>query len=137
MRKSTINYLESELRDYPNYNKHVAQLRNEILNPWTPSDENIGGGRSNTNVSTVERTVTRLTTDKRLLQLDRMMNAIERVYNESTEQQKEFMELYYFQKQRKYTVLGIADNLCISKTVLYEYKKDVLKRLADELGMMY
>lgn len=137
MRKSTINYLESELRDYPNYERHVRQLRDEILNPWIETDENIGGGKSNLPSSTVERGVTRLTTDKRLLQLDRMMNAIKKVYNESTEAQQEFIQLYYFQKQRKYTVLGIADNLCISKTVLYEYKKDVLKRLADELGMMY
>lgn len=137
MRKSTINYLEAELRDYPNYSKHLAELRDEILNPWKPEEENIGGGKSNLPTSTIERDVTRLTTDKRLLQLERMTNAIERVFHGSTDTQQEFIKLYYFQKQRKYTVLGIADNLCISKTVLYEYKKDVLKRLADELGMRY
>jgi len=136
LRHSTKKYLESELFDYKDMNKHLNQLREEIANPWQPQDENIGGGRSNRNVSVTERTATLLVTDKRLLQMQRMSNAIEKVYNDGTDLQKEFMDIYYFQKNRKLTIEGIAQELNYSRSTILDNKRIILCRLADELGIM-
>ena len=42
LRRSTQIYLESELSNYKYIDKDIARVR-EVLNPWQPTDTNIGG----------------------------------------------------------------------------------------------
>lgn len=137
MRQSTYKYLESELFEYNYIDKHINKVREDVKNPYRESDENIGGGKSNTNVSVVEQTVTRLLTDKRLMQLERMKFAIEKVYDQSTQDERKLMELYYFKKPRLLTPDGVAEQLCVSRRQFYNMKKSIITRLADELGILH
>ncbi|WRN54669.1 hypothetical protein UM715_11355 [Staphylococcus aureus] len=43
LRKSTQRYLESELSNYNYFDKDIARVRDEVLNPWSQQDTNIGG----------------------------------------------------------------------------------------------
>lgn len=137
LRKSTINYLESELRNYPYIDKDINRVREEVLNPYIPVDENIGGGRSDNNTSVTELKATRLVNDRRLSQLTRLKASIDIVYNTTSEEGRKLMDLYYFTKPRTLNLTGVANELHISKTIAYELRKGILKSLADELGMVH
>ncbi len=137
LRKSTVNYLESELRNYPYIDKDINRVREEVLHPWSPVDENIGGGRSSKNVSVTEVSATRVVNDRRLAQLTRLKVSIEVVYNMTTDEGRKLMDLYYFAKPRKLNLTGVADEIFISKSTAYDLRKGILEMLADELGIIH
>ncbi|MDK3667902.1 transcriptional regulator [Staphylococcus pseudintermedius] len=137
LRKSTINYLESELRNYPYMDKDINRVREEVLHPYTEIDENVGGGRSGANVSVTEIKATRVVNDRRLAQLTRLKVAIEIVYNETSDEGRKLMDLYYFAKPRTLNLTGVADEIYISKSTAYDLRKGILKMLADELGLIH
>ncbi|WP_353420556.1 transcriptional regulator [Staphylococcus coagulans] len=137
LRNSTVNYLESELRNYPYIDKDINRVREEVLHPWSPVDENIGGGRSNKNVSVTEVSATRVVNDRRLAQLTRLKVSIEVVYNMTTDEGRKLMDLYYFAKPRKLNLTGVADEIFISKSTAYDLRKGILEMLADELGIIH
>ena len=78
LRRSTQIYLESELSNYKYIDKDIARVM--ILNPWQPTDTNIGGEHVHSNISVTEIKATRVVNDRRLSQLARMKSAIEVVY---------------------------------------------------------
>ncbi|MDG0819002.1 transcriptional regulator [Staphylococcus equorum] len=137
MRKSTINYLESELIQYNSTQKRMADLKEEIQYPWQEQDTNIGGGKSNTITSTTEKQATRLITDKRLAHMHRVSAAITTVYEHAQPVERDLMDLLYFDKPRRYTVDGIICKLPISRATFFRLKKRILHNLADELGIIY
>ncbi|WP_034172839.1 transcriptional regulator [Listeria monocytogenes] len=137
LRGSTKRYLESELNNYNYIDKDIERVREEVLNPWQPTDTNIGGDRVHSNVSVTEIKATRVVNDRRLSQLARMKSAIEVVYQNSSRESKQLMELYYFKKPRTLNLTGVAQEICVSKSTAYDLRKDILIRLADELGIIH
>ncbi|MCE5049705.1 transcriptional regulator [Staphylococcus haemolyticus] len=137
LRRSTQIYLESELSNYKYIDKDIARVREEVLNPWHPTDTNIGGEHVHSNISVTEIKATRVVNDRRLSQLARMKSAIEVVYHSSTPEVQKLMELYYFKKPRTLNLTGVAQEICISKSTAYDLRKDLLTRLADELGIIH
>ncbi|EIM5198722.1 transcriptional regulator [Staphylococcus pseudintermedius] len=137
LRKSTVNYLESELRNYPYLEQDIARVREEVLHPWSPPDENVGGGRADTVMCVTEVRATSVINDRRLAQLTRVKLAIEIVYNHTTDEGRKLMDLYYFTKPRTLNLTGVANALHISKTVAYDLRKGILSMLADELGIIH
>lgn len=136
LKKDTINYLESELKQYIYIEKDIARVREEILNPWTTIDENIGGGRSAKNVSVTEDKATSLVNDRRLSQLMRIKVAIENVYRSVNDDGKKLMDLYYFTERRELNIVGVANKIHVSDKTAYNIRKAILYKLADELGIM-
>ncbi|OEK70184.1 hypothetical protein AST01_04450 [Staphylococcus equorum] len=137
MRKSTINYLEEELKQYNSTQKRMECLKEEIQYPWQEQDTNIGGGKSNIITSTTEKQATRLITDKRLAHMHRVSVAITTVYEHAQPVERDLMDLLYFDKPRRYTVEGIIDKLPISRATFFRLKKRILYNLADELGIIH
>ncbi|WP_317954924.1 MULTISPECIES: transcriptional regulator [unclassified Staphylococcus] len=137
LRRSTQIYLESELSNYKYIDKDIARVREEVLNPWHPTDTNIGGEHVHSNISVTEIKATRVVNDRRLSQLARMKSAIEEVYHSSTPEVQKLMELYYFKKPRTLNLTGVAQEICVSKSTAYDLRKDLLTRLADELGIIH
>ena len=135
LRKSTQRYLESELSNYNYFDKDIARVRDEVLNPWSQQDTNIGGDRVQSNVTEIK--AIRVVNDRRLSQLARMKSAIEVVYNHSTTENQKLMELYYFKKPRTLNLTGVAQEINVSKSTAYDMRKDILVRLADELGIIH
>ena len=66
LRRSTQIYLESELSNYKYIDKDIARVREEVLNPWQPTDTNIGGEHVHSNISVTEIKATRVVNDRRL-----------------------------------------------------------------------
>lgn len=136
MRNSTKKYLEDELFSYPKMNQYINTLREEIINPWKPQDENIGGGKSNVNVSTVEIKATRLVNDKRLNRMREVKQAVETVYREASIEEKDLLEIYYFKHPRTLTIDGVAQELSVSRRTVFRLRSKILTRFADELGII-
>lgn len=136
MRRSTMKYLEDELFSYPGMDKHIRSIREEIINPWKEQDTNIGGGRANNNVSTVEVKATRLVNDKRLKRMQEVKQAIETIYVEADHNQRKMLDVYYFTRPRTLTIDGVAQKMNVSRRTVFNIRKKLLKQLADELGIM-
>lgn len=136
MRRSTMKYLEDELFSYPGMEKHIKSIREEIINPWKEQDTNIGGGRANSNVSTVEIKATRLVNDKRLKRMQEVKQAIETIYNEGDQNQRKMLDVYYFTRPRTLTIDGVAQKMNVSRRTIFRVRKSILSRLADELGII-
>lgn len=47
MNKYLFAFVAETLREYPFYDDMIANIESEIRNPIKPTDENVGGGRSN------------------------------------------------------------------------------------------
>ena len=47
------------------------------------------------------------------------------------------MELYYFKKPRTLNLTGVAQEICVSKSTVYDLEKFINSRLADELGIIH
>ena|SRR5699024_1453695 len=135
LRNATTRYIEAELRAFPDIERKITALRSELMNPWKPSDENFGGGKSNVNVSQTEVKATRLATDERLARLQDTQNKITRVYNRQPDLSKQFIEEFYFKNPRKFTMTGIADKLNVGERTVYRLKKKVLEDVAEEFGL--
>ncbi|MBY8908196.1 transcriptional regulator [Salinicoccus roseus] len=131
-----MKYLEDELFSYPGMEKHIRSIREEIINPWKEQDTNIGGGRSNSNVSTVEIKATRLVNDKRLRRMQEVKQAIETIYNEADHNQRKMLDVYYFTRPRTLTIDGVAQKMNVSRRTIFRVRKSILSRLADELGII-
>lgn len=137
LRKSTQRYLESELSNYRYIDKDIERVREEVLNPWMPTDTNQGGEQVHSNVSVTEISAIRSVNDRRLSQLARMKSAIDVVYTHSTPEAKNLMELYYFKKPRTLNLTGVAQEINVSKSTAYDLRKAILTQLADELGIIH
>lgn len=133
LKNATTRYIEAKLRAYPFIESEINNRRIELMDPWTPSDENIGGGKSNMNVSQTEVKATRLATDPRLLLLNQEREAIERVLQTSTEEERQFIELNYFDEPRKYTMDGVAIQMNVSRATIFRIKGRVIKRVGEAL----
>lgn len=137
LRESTKRYLESELHNYNFIDKDIQRVREEVLNPWSPTDTNIGGEHVQNNASVTEIRAIRAVNDRRLSQLARMKSAIEVVYENSSRDTQKLMELYYFKKPRTLNLTGVAQEICVSKSTAYELRREILTKLADELGILH
>lgn len=136
MRNSTKKYLEDELFSYPKMDQYINSLREEIINPWRETDENIGGGKSNIISSTVEVKAIRLVNDKRLNRMREVKQAIETIYRESSIEEKDLLEIYYFKSPRTLTIDGVAQELSVSRRTVFRLRSRLLNRFADELGII-
>ena len=135
MRHSTMKYIEDELKGYVELKKHIAEVRLEVEHPWNETDTNIGGGQGNLPSSPTEIKATRLVNDKRLKHLTEVEKAIEDMYTELDDRGKEFVNLMYFKKPRQYTIEGVAQRIHVSKRTAYNIRKEIIKRVAENLGM--
>ena len=47
MDSGTFKQIEIILQEYPRYENYIKRREEELLNPYTPTDTNQGGGKSN------------------------------------------------------------------------------------------
>ena len=84
MRRNTFKNIEAILRDYPDYDRYIADREESILYPDAIySDENIGGGRGSRISNPTEQKALTIAEDKRLNTLKTYRDGVEKVINES------------------------------------------------------
>ena len=135
MKRGTFKYLEQILIDYPDYDKRIKRRREEIFYPEKEHDENVGGGRTNINFSTVERMASALISDKMIVRLEDEKEAIEKTLDLSHPTMRAVIETYYFKRPRLLTWDGVASECNIHVVHAKKVRTEFLKLLAAELGM--
>ena len=133
VRKKTFGHIEQELYFYHDTKKEIANIRDEILHGSKGTD-NPEGGKSNLPGAPTESKAIRLMSNKALLNMQEVIEAIDEVYKTSYRGEQKFIEAFYWTKPQTLTIEGIAQHLFISKRTLYRLRHRVVHRLAMELG---
>ena len=136
MRRSTFNFIEDMLRDYPHYNEYIRECEEEIRHPYVEPDENIGGGRSAGKQERLTETIVRIDEDRRIRQMKRQQRAIAKCLDRSNSDiVRQMCKELYFMNKRRLTLDGVAYKLNISRRTLIRRREDFFIDLAKELGM--
>ncbi|MFS0591731.1 transcriptional regulator [Cytobacillus horneckiae] len=134
LKKATFKHIESELYSYKETLKEIEQLRKDIMFCNENEDENTGGGRNNLPSSPTERIATRLTTHKRLNQLEEVANAIQKVYTGIPADYQKLVRLRYWTKPQTLTWDGIADKLFITSRTAQRWRDEIIYSIAEVIG---
>lgn len=133
IRKGTFQHIESELFAYHETRQAIVRLKNEILY-GKPQFENTGGGRSNLPGDPTGTTATLLVTHRRLEEMQKMVQAIEAVYERLPDQKKELVVVRYWTRPQTLTWDGIALQLHVSRRTAMNWRDEIVYAIAEKLG---
>jgi RinA family phage transcriptional activator len=134
LHSATFKHIENEIRIYHQTLKEIEIRRMEIMHRYTPTDTNIGGGKSNLPGDPTGRTATALTDDLKLETLERIVTAIEFVWQGLTDEKKKLVKLYYWTRPQTLTWDGIALELNVSKMTASRWRKEIVISVAQFTG---
>ena len=136
MDSGTFKQIEIILQEYPRYEGYINRREEELLNPYTPTDTNIGGGKSNRTSDTTAVKAITLADDRILQRLRFQYQAVKRTYESADEYAQEIIKEYYFKQPRTKTWDGIALHVGWSRRKCLNMRNAFFDRLADELGFV-
>lgn len=139
LQKATFKHVEAELYQYPHTVKEIKKRRLELLHPYLEEvDENTGMGvNSVRSVSRpTEQMATRLTADRRLRNLEEIAEAIEAVYNDLPDKQKEFVRMRYWSGRQNASPVKIAMETEVSERTVHNYRRRIIEAIAERIGWM-
>lgn len=133
MTKAIENFIEAELYAYHDNLKEVALRKEEILEGSPDPPDGMPRGSETSNPT--ESKAIRLMTSRAVLCVEKRLESIKKVLNiyESDPVMKKFINLYYF--KRELTPIGIMKELHISRRTFYRRRRELLERIAVELGL--
>ena len=135
MDSGTFKQIEIILQEYPRYEGYINRREEELLNPYTPTDTNIGGGKSNRTSDTTAVKAITLADDRILQRIRFQYRVVKRTYDSADEDTQEIIKEYYFKQPRTKTWHGIALQVNSSKRTCFRIRKAFFSKLADELGL--
>lgn len=129
-----FRFVESELSDYPETKSKLEDLRADIIGRSPMPDEgSYINGRNNVGRPT-EKSAVMLITNKRLEQMERTVKAIEKTMKTLDKDRQKLVEMRYFEK--RFAPTGIAEELHISERTYYNWRDEVIKLIAIEMGLV-
>lgn len=117
MDKAVSNYLEHELRRYKAMKQRRALEDRRQLDRFTVAD-----------ITVLERY-------RRSQYRKQLIEAVEMVYNNLNDLDRQLIDLYYFDNSSVINGDGVADKLHISRRDFYNRKRKILDRLGECLGV--
>ncbi|KYG28163.1 DUF722 domain-containing protein [Alkalihalobacillus trypoxylicola] len=136
-RKPTFKHIEAEWSNYHETLKEIANLRQEIINPFDEeiNDPTVIAGTNSVRCvgHPTEQIAVRLSANKRLDYLESMATTIEQVYNALPDNYKELIRLRYWRKE-KLKWDGVAMKLYISERQARRWRNDIMQATAEQLG---
>lgn len=136
MKQGTFKYIEQLLRDYPDMGAYIAKREEALIYPdELEIDTNIGGGSGGFISKPTERLAITITEDKRLQELTRCKQAIDRLVEEADPITVGVVQMFYFQRPRLKTWEGIAMDSGLSERQCRRFRDRFFGMVADELGL--
>ena len=132
--RGAFQHVESELYAYHDTKKEIVRLKNEILHASPVRDENVGGGRGNLPGDPTGRTAVLMVTHRRIEQLERIVDAIEAVYERLPKEKQELVRLKYWTQPQTLTWEGIALKLHVSRRTAINWRDEIVYAIAERLG---
>lgn len=130
--------LEDILRDYPNFPQYIKQREEELFNPVTDDDENVGGGRAlNKRSDPVLRTTITINDDKYLWTMKKERKAIDECLDEAGNDTELIIKELYFVKYQNLTLgdLCARQIIPLSRSTAYRLRNNFLEELAKKLNL--
>ena len=137
MKSATKQYIDQLLFDYPTIDKEIERVIEEIKYPVRYKDENDYLPGSNLPSLTLENSVIRVVDSKRISLLKNTKNSIEQVLEELNDNEREFIEHYYFAKPRTKTIQGIAMAMGYSPSNIYAMRTVIREKVAQACHIHY
>lgn len=134
IRRDVFRHVEAELYAYPFRKKEIARLREEILYPHQPEDEQNVKSMGNKIGDPTAKKAIALATHTRLMHLERMVDAIEQVYNRLPEPKRELVKVKYWTSPQRLTTIGICETLGISERTFRRWRIQIVGEIAEILG---
>lgn len=134
IKKSTFQYVESELYDYHETRKEIVRLKNDILYGSAQPDNN-GGGRSNLPGDPTGKMGILLVSHKKIENLERMVSAIESVYEALPEDKKKMVFLKYWARPQTLTWDGVALEVDAHRTTVMRWRDEIICAIAIKAGL--
>ncbi|MEX2395886.1 MAG: transcriptional regulator [Balneolales bacterium] len=134
LKDATFKHIEAELYTYHETKKEITRLREEILFS-TKTDENSIPGRNSVREPsrTTEIIATRLTTDKRLRNLEEIITAIDRAFDCVPDEYRDVIRLKYWDRNKK-DWKAIADACNMHENTALKYRKHFVYLIAEKVG---
>ena len=138
-KKDVFKRVEVILYSYPQIKKEIQAIREHIMFDKEEIDENVGGGRPSLPGKPTERTATKLVTNERLEKLERMVKAIDDVYQSLPSEYKRLIQLRYwtsrqYRWEQKMTWERIADELHVSRRKVFLMREEIIEAISEKLG---
>lgn len=133
LRKGTFRHIEDELYHYHDTKREIEEIRNDIIHSSPPYYDDLPRW-SNTKSDPTGRLGAALLTDRRLIQLERIVSAIEQVYNNLPPEKQKLVDLKYWTKPQLRTWEGISQKLNISRRQALRWRDRILYEIAKRLG---
>lgn len=133
--KRKLAELDEMFEKYQDIKHLMASREFELRYPWTPSDMNIGGGRSTLTADAQERTLEVIQSDPRMIYLNRLKTACERAVSKMNPEQLELYKQRY-DKPCNYTWSDMTELTHYSRIQVYRKRYAILSLLAKEIGWM-
>lgn len=131
--KSNFKTIESELYCYHESKKYLEELREEIIESSAAQEIGVAVQSGTTGDTTGNKAV-KLASSREILEVKRRLRAIEKVLGllENNERKLKLVQMKYF--ERRYTDIGISMELDISERTFYNWRKEIIRLIAEQLG---
>ncbi|MGF3112485.1 transcriptional regulator [Facklamia sp. P13064] len=136
MKRSTFNYIQDILRDYPKLDKYIEEREEELRYPFKPTDINAGIQGNGRNDKMTNMLIT-IEEDKRITALRRNQRVISDNLDECDEDTKTIINELYLKKYPRYTMNGLVENKIIycSRSQAFNLRNRFFENIADDLGL--
>lgn len=132
LNKQDLWWLEDKFQRYQQMDKEIAIRKEELKIKQT--DENIGGGKSNTVSSPVESEVIKSMNDEYIREREKWKQGIDDVYNHCTENEQKILRDKFWSDQNYLSWQEIGEMNFTSRTKIYEIRYSLLQRFAKKIG---
>lgn len=132
--RGTMQHVESELQAYHETKKEIIRLKNEILYDTPSYHDNIGGSRSNQPSDPTASKAVLIVSHRKIEQLERIVEAIETIYERLPEEKQKLIRLKYWSKSRHLTWDGIAMEVGVHRATALRWRDEFVKAVADRIG---
>lgn len=127
-----LGYYERLFMDYPRYSTLIVKRRAELS--IREVDENVGGGKSNVMGKPVENLAVRYLSDKKLIFLQNVQEAIQDTLDGLDDNTRKIIELRYFHHD-EYSWKQVARLFNYSPAQIYRIRYRVLETFANRAGL--
>ena len=124
--KNAYRYVENEIRLYKNTEKELSRLKNDVILGTGIAPEIRGGEIGNP----TENKVIKLSLSKKIVEMEKVIKAIEKIHRTLTGNKKAVMEEYW---RDHYSNHGLAYKLSVDERTIRRWKQLIVYSVAIEL----
>ncbi|QKS71672.1 transcriptional regulator [Paenalkalicoccus suaedae] len=132
-KRSTFRHVEGEWSDYYKTIQEIRDLREEIETPYQEIDTNTGGGRSGFISAPTERTAINLIASRKLQHREKIVAAIEEVYNALPKDHKKLVQVKYWGRENL-NWDGVANRCHVSRRQAIVWRNQIIQATIEVLG---